>query len=263
MTRQRDFIAYHKSIADELRATKDRIRNLIGDRHWQTDGEHKEAVLRKVLRNHIAESLHVGTGFVCGPDTTSHQIDVLISSRDKPTLFRDGELLLITPDAVAGIIEVKTRVPTDLNDVLMKLADDVAMIREDNPRCRAGLFIYESYPGNNRHERILRLLKEVTHGDEKRVVNWLAAGPNLFFRYWHDGNDVASPAHGPVWHSYALKDLAHAYFLSNAVWDTCPNIDLAMQFAWFPVEGGKERFRKYFISFNDAEVRSFEGGGRI
>lgn len=241
----------------ELRAIKDRIRNLIGDRHWQTDGEHKEAVLRKVLRNHIADSLHVGTGFVCGSNTTSHQIDVLISSRDKPTLFRDGELLLITPDAVAGIIEVKTRMPTDLNQVLKKLADDVAMIRENNQRCRVGLFIYESFPVEA-HERILRLLQEVTDGDEKRVVNWLAAGPDLFFRYWNDGNNVASPVPGPVWHSYALNNLAHAYFLSNVVWDTCPSINPAMQFAWFPIEEGKEVFRRYYISFNEAKVRGFE-----
>lgn len=88
---QRDFKAYHESIADELSATKNRIRDLIGNHHWETDGAHKEAVLRKVLRNHIADSLHVGRGFICGPNKTSHQIDVLISFRDKPTLFRDGD----------------------------------------------------------------------------------------------------------------------------------------------------------------------------
>jgi len=258
MPRQRDFQAYHKSIADELRATKDRIRNLIGDQHWQADGEHKEAVLRKVLRNHIAESMHVGTGFVCGSDTTSHQIDILISSRDKPTLFRDGELLLVTPDAVAGIIEVKTGMPTDLNDVLMKLSDDVELIRaEDNRRCRAGLFIYEPCRQKNIHERILRILQEVSHGHEKRVVNWLAVGPSLFVRYWHDGNDVDSPAHGPVWHSYSLTNLAHAYFLSNVVWDTCPNIDHAMQYAWFPVEGGKERYREWYVELGNNQPQRF------
>ena len=46
---QRNFLEYHKSIARELEATKDRIRQLIGDKHWLTDGEHKEAVLRRVL----------------------------------------------------------------------------------------------------------------------------------------------------------------------------------------------------------------------
>jgi hypothetical protein len=65
--------------------------------------------------------------------------------------------------------------------------------------------------------------------DEKLVVNWVAAGPDLFFRYWHNGNDVASPVHGPVWHSYELKNLAHAYFLSNVVWDTCPGIDVSVK----------------------------------
>jgi GrpB-like predicted nucleotidyltransferase (UPF0157 family) len=109
MPRQRDFLEYHKSISMELQATKNHVRNLIGDRHWQTDGEHKEAVLRKVLRGHIAETSHVGTGFVCGPDATSHQIDILVSSRDKPILFEDGELRFVTPDMAIGIVEVKLR----------------------------------------------------------------------------------------------------------------------------------------------------------
>src|ERR1039457_1403565 len=109
MPTKRDFQEYHKSIAAELAATKDRVLHLIGASHWESVGQQREAVLRKALRTHIAESLHVGTGFVSGPDSTSHQTDILICRRDKATLFRDGELFIVTPDAVAGIIEVKSR----------------------------------------------------------------------------------------------------------------------------------------------------------
>ena len=43
------FVEYLKSISNELNASKDRIRLLIGHVHWQTDGENKEAILRKTF----------------------------------------------------------------------------------------------------------------------------------------------------------------------------------------------------------------------
>lgn len=257
---ERDFKAYHKSIADELLTMKDRIRQLIGSAHWQTDGEHKEAVLRKLLRNHVAQSLQIGRGFVCGEGDTSSQIDVLVTHRDKPTLFRDGEMLLVTPDAVAAIIEVKTRVRTDLEELITKLATDVAMIRDaGNHQCLAGLFVYEPFDGAAAHERLLTQVQAASQGNPNRVINWIAAGPDVFVRHWSRGTDVRSPVAGPVWHSYLLEDLSHAYLISNVVWDTCARVDPAMQYAWFPVEGTKERHRKRYIALDGAESHAFEG----
>lgn len=256
---QRDFLEYHKSIAAELKATKDRVQYLIGPNHWLTVGEHKEAVLRKVLRGHIAETYHIGTGFVCGPDTTSHQIDILISSRDKPILFEDGELRIVTPDMAIGIVEVKTRMPMsrDLEEVLQKIADDVEMIRTNgNQQCLAGLFIYEPYNTIGGPERILGIVQKVTNGEESRAINWIAAGPDIFIRYWCKGEDAQS-IQGPVWHSYCLSGLAHAYFSSNVVWDICPHSELNMQYAWLPIEGGKERYRQWYIGLNDLQPRRF------
>jgi len=259
MTFQRNFLEYHKSIAAELEASKNRIRNLIGDRHWQTDGEHKEAILRKVLRNHVAETLRLGTGFVCGPISTSHQIDILITTREKPTLFRDGELVLVTPDAVVCIIEVKTTVSSDLREILKKLSDDVEMIRTNgSPDCHAGLFIYETNQYSNNNNHLLYNLYCVANRNPHRVINWLAFGPNLFVRYWSRGRaEVGCPIEGPVWHSYNLQNLSHAYFLSNVVLDTCPNREKTMEYAWFPVEGGKENYRGWYISLDEGKPTRF------
>ncbi|MGD0953837.1 MAG: DUF6602 domain-containing protein [Methanotrichaceae archaeon] len=288
MPGQQDFLEYHKSIAAELQATKDRVQYLIGGQHWLTVGENKEAILRKVLKGHIAETLHVGTGFVCGPHETSHQTDILISSRDKPILFGDGELRIITPDMAIAIIEVKTKVKIhELSDILQKLADDVKMIRNrGNQKCMAGLFCYEFEDEdannvnneynvnhinnmnhmeemktklNGLHERILRSTQKASNRDKKRAINWIAAGPNIFIRYWNKGGDVLNfNKEGPVWHSYCLKGLAHAYFLSNVVWDTCPKLRLDMQYAWFPIEGGKERYRQWYVGLKDDSPMSFD-----
>lgn len=260
---QRNFLDYHRSIAKELVITKDRIRQLIGDRHWQTDGEHKEAVLRKVLRTHLPESVRVGRGFVCFRDDTSSQIDILITAPDRPTLFKDGELVLVTPDAVQAVIEVKSslRSRLDIHNAIDKLAKNIKEIRSDgNKNCQAGLFVFEDPENTNRIEDdvILLELQSAANGQKKKAINWVAFGPDRFFRFWNDGREVLSQCHGPVWHSYGLNDgLAHAYFVSNVVWDLSRNNSLALQHLWFPVEGGKERFRRWCITLANGQPGQF------
>jgi len=266
MPDQSNFLEYHKSIAGELKATKDRIRQLIGGRHWQTDGEHKEAVLRKILRNHLPESVRVGRGFVCFRNETSRQIDILINANDKPALFKDGELVLVTPDAVQAIVEVKTSLKSrsDLRSALTKLSENIERIRSNrNLGCLAGLFVYEESDNGNRIKDsvILEELQSAANDRQYKVINWVAFGPNRFFRFWERGSDVASLCRGEVWHSYELTDgLAHAYFVSNVIWDISQErgiIDHHMQYAWFPVEGGKERFRRWCISQSSGPAIEF------
>jgi len=254
----RNFKKYHESIAAELRTTKDRMRFLIGDQHWLSDGEHKEAVLRRILRNYVAQSFEIGSGFVCCNNHTSTQIDILITRRDRPTLFRDGEIFLVTPDAVAAIIEVKTRLQMPIQSVLEKLADNIEMVRDaGNPDAVAGLFVYEDYKNHDRHQHLLKAIQKACKGNPNRVINWVAAGSDLFVRYWHDGRVINNPNDGPAWNSYLLQDLSHAYFVSNVVWDICPNLDRSMQFAWFPIEGGKECYRKQYIGLKEEVSHSF------
>src|SRR5437867_11508345 len=116
--------AYFQSLTAEVDALKDRVRYLIEDRHWQTDGEWKESVIRQVLRRHLPQSVSVSRGFVVTANATSRQIDVLIVDSSKPVLFRDGDLVFVTPDAVLGVLEVKSRAtPTVVSDVAMTLAE--------------------------------------------------------------------------------------------------------------------------------------------
>ena len=225
----RNFAAFHKSISDELRVTQDKVRNLIGGKHWLTDGEHREAVLRKILRNHIPETYHVGKGFVTLENGTSNQTDVLITHRDHPTLFKDGDLRIVTPDAVRAIVEVKKSISnrSKLLEYLEKLAENAEKIRESNPpisSCWAGLFVFDSErnaSNQNRidHRTVLETLAQVAENKKQRAINVIALGPNDFFRFWDEGNHVTSPISGPVWHSYALEKLAFAYFVGNLVID--------------------------------------------
>ena len=135
-----NYLEYHKSLTNELHALKDRVRNLA--EHWPTDGEYKEAALRTVLRRHLPESLIVGRGFVVTENSGSTQIDLLIVDGNKPTLFRDGDLMFVTPDCVRAVIEVKTTLPSsaDVEDCAIKLAEVGNLCRENGEGVRGSVF---------------------------------------------------------------------------------------------------------------------------
>jgi hypothetical protein len=271
---RRNFTDYQESIADELKATKNRVRNLIGDAHWLTDGEHKEAALRKVLKSYLPESVRVGTGFVCYPHesvnnarATSTQLDTLISSIAKPTLFKDGDLTIVTADAAEAIIEVKTKLsPNRLNEALKKLADQVERVRENafdkvpagnfqpepDKQCWAGLFVFDS---NLSHRTLMEAVSAAADGKERRVVNCIAAGPNLFLRYLKFDQYDDGLYYEKRWHSYDIRGLAIGYFVSNLVWHISDGIPLHTKPAWFPIEEGKETQRKWYATLQGKIAR--------
>lgn len=257
MTIQRNFEEYHKSISNELTAVQNRVRNLIGNKHWETDGEHKESVLRKILRLYLPETLRIGNGFVCCRESNSTQIDVLISDISKPTLFKDNDFAVVTSDVVKSIIEVKTRLDSrsDLRRILKTLADNAESLRRDsNTDCRIGLFVYQDTIISN--EDILRALKEDAKSgfDDRRAINWISIGKDKFFRYWELGSLHAKNENtGTVWRSYKLKDMAQAYFVSNVVWETSPRMPEWNEPFWFPIEGGKEQHCTHYIRFKGNE----------
>lgn len=72
--RDPDFRSFHRSIVNEMDAMKNRVRHLIQDRHWLTDGEFKETILRSVIRRHLPDSMIIGRGFVVGRNRVSTQI---------------------------------------------------------------------------------------------------------------------------------------------------------------------------------------------
>ena len=268
---QRNLIELHESIAKEMKILQNRVRNLIGSTHWQTDGEHKEAILRKIIRTHIPELFRVCHGFVCYPyevrlqnenisHHTSTQLDILITKRSKPTLFKDGELVIVTPDVVSQIIEVKTNLDNlnvSLDDVLNKLANEKERIYSfGNKNCKIGLFIFDESRVSD--ERVLSSLKNVANKRIERTIDWMAIGPNRFFRFWTNGSEeVRSPIQGPVWHSYQLTNLAHAYFVGNVDIEVNGGLSYELQRAWFPVPGTKELRRNWYVPLINGEPKRF------
>jgi hypothetical protein len=254
---QPNFQAFHKSITEELFSIRDRVRNLV--QHWPSDGAFKEIALRAVLRRHLPASVAVGSGFIVTQGSSSTQIDILIIDSRKPTLFQDGDLFIVTPDAVLGVIEVKTSLSSvpKIAEALAKLSEVERMCHHETGRDRvwSGLFIYDS---NNSQLKNLIAAAGQAFQQTFRPINCISCGKNFFVRYWPEGTDVCSPIDRKVWHAYELSGVAPSYFIGNLIDSISPIDNDTASFAWFPELGGKESHRKFYLPCGETEPLIFD-----
>ena len=111
MTTHQDNSKYLESWSEELMARANRVRDLIGDRHWLTDGQHKEAIVREFLRRYLPCCLVIGSGFIkpLNGDLCSTEIDILVSNPTiHPAYFNEGGIQILPPSSVASYIEMKS-----------------------------------------------------------------------------------------------------------------------------------------------------------
>jgi hypothetical protein len=230
---------YFRSLTDETEALKNRVRYLIEDRHWQTDGEWKESVIRQVLRRYLPASVTVCRGFVVTANQSSSQLDILIFDSSKPVLFRDGDLAFVTPDAVIGVVEVKSRTtPALFAQAAAKLGEDMAIVRgSPGSKAFAGIFAFESSDTTS-----LAYLDAICEASpqERNRIDLASLGRRRFIRYWH--LDPSERHFYQGWHSYDLPETAPGYFVHNIVDAISPESVLRNNDVWFPA-GGKEAFK--------------------
>jgi len=228
---------YFESLTSELRSLQNRIRNFIGNAHWQSDGEWKESILRSVLRRYLPKTTDVGKGFIITKEGPSTQIDILIYDTTKPILFRDGDFILVTPDATLGVIEVKTRVRRNtLSNVLTKI-DAIAKLHRRHTTSTSpffGLFSYEDSDFDS--DFALQTISNVFIGFAVTPIHFLSFGESKFIHFWQfDPQDHTRIV--DRWHAYDLDDKAPAYFLHNAIAYTCQKSVDENDEIWFPKEG--------------------------
>ena len=107
-----DDAAYLHSWSNELLARADRVRQLIGDAHWLSDGHHKESLIREFLGRYLPNNLSISTGFVRATGQKSQcspEIDILILDPARhPPFFNEGGLSIVPPSSVVAHYEIKT-----------------------------------------------------------------------------------------------------------------------------------------------------------
>lgn len=233
-----DTKAHFQSLAAEITALKDRVQNLIAQKHWPTVGAWKETVLRSVIRRHLPASLHIGSGFVISESGLSTQIDILIYDDSGPILFRDGDLVIVTPDVVRAAIEVKTRISKqDLPEVLTKI-DTLARLLHKTPGHPSpffGLFSYEEHPFDP--EYLLGTLKETNGGIGNYEINCISIGLRQFVRFWPFHPRGETKRAYDHWHCYELENIGQAYFVHNVIDHLFPDQVRSNNNLWYPIDG--------------------------
>lgn len=229
-----DLVKYFQTVRAELDAVKDRIRSLV--RHWPTYGTHKEAALRSVLRRHLPASLELARGFIVGTQGSSTEIDLMVIDPACPTLFKDEEVVIVSPYFVRAIIEVKTELNSmaKLQEALKKLGDNVTLcVGSGGYRTWAGLFVYER--DWRQHDEILSRLGGAWEKG-KAPVDGIAFGPNVLIRHV-EGRFLKLKVKGHVWCAYKAPQLSPSYFIASMMEDL-DLIPLKNKGLWFPSQNG-------------------------
>ena len=233
-----DLEHYFQSLTNECETLKDRVRHFVNDAHWPTDGEWKESVLRSMLRRTAPESVTVGRGFVVHHDRCSTQIDVLVYDNSMPILYRDGDLVFVTPAACRGIVEVKSDTSIrDFRTAAAKLADNAEFIRERSPDFHifVGYFSYDVRPKS--FAPFLDALNANASGKDQRLIDHVALGTNRLIKFWHYNPDVEQPRRRyECWHLYNLNRMAPGYFIHNLLLSVSKKLSAQREDAWFPRE---------------------------
>ena len=113
-----NILDFQKSINKELTLTKDRVEFLIGNANWGDVGRYKEAILRTTIAQFLPSNLKIGTGYIVGnydhrfgqEGRISSQLDIIIYEDKSPVIFREGDFVILTENAVRAVIEVKTKI---------------------------------------------------------------------------------------------------------------------------------------------------------
>lgn len=108
-------VSFYSSQAELMLAQYRNINQLLGTTtDWTHPGTHCEVLLRDFLRRNLLQWMSVDKGYIYGRvkrgGRESHcpEIDVLIhNTRDYSPLFRVDDFVIVQPEAVLGIIQVK------------------------------------------------------------------------------------------------------------------------------------------------------------
>lgn len=253
---------FQKSITRELTLTKDRVEFLIGNANWGDVGRYKEAILRKTISQFLPSNLNIGTGFIIGNSDhqfgrnglISSQLDIIIYEDKSPVIFREGDFVIITENAVRAVIEVKTKILNYSNsntngqdNALNKIIEKINLLRgfeTFNPigvhrKKFVGIFSYE-YDQDLTSERVDEALR-LSNG----TVNHISLGPNKFIRYWGNTNGLTPRPdyQGRCYIRYDLTELSFSYFISNLLHIVADEDPVERYWFSFPIEGTKETLR--------------------
>jgi hypothetical protein len=236
---------FHISTSKELIAIKDRVRNLIN--HWGEDGRYKEAVLKSIIERFLPAKFKIASGFVVkqtenrGDHIPSTQIDLLIYDSAFPVLFKESDFVIVTPDAVQAIIEVKANLKNQGLERILKKSNHIGQFIYSGKLDRRfplfnGIFSFEGFERLNSigdiNELFNQSIAELATQPflQSFRVNHISFNKDKFYKFW--GNQQEQNPH----FLYSLPDLSFSFFISNLMDHLSKQSVIQNNFIWFPVD---------------------------
>jgi hypothetical protein len=220
-----NFVEYGKSIAAELNAKKNRVRNFIDGRHWAEDGRYKESILIDAIKPYLPEGVRIGTGFAIKnhPDQYAEhlitkQLDIVIYD-SRPVVFKSNDFVIVSADSVLSIIEVKSNLNSSNVQEAIENAHSNGEILPDG--IFNGIFAYDinfDFVNNGVADSMSTAL--ISHS---KKINHIVCGAEIFFKYWKRDTVVGNEQnHNTItqdlYRGYRFEqELSYAYFLGNLI----------------------------------------------
>lgn len=128
-----DLTSYAAMLGDGFSHKVDLLAQLIRDAHHPSLGRYKERLLQECIAQFLPKRFRVGTGFVVFPKRhdgsvatpadprfanvydheVSSQLDIIVyDATDYPMVLQDGDFVVVRPEAVRSIVEVKGALTT-------------------------------------------------------------------------------------------------------------------------------------------------------
>jgi hypothetical protein len=145
MSTRSDLTGFAALLGESFAARIDLLTQVLQSAHYPSLGTYKERLLSETIKNYLPKSMEVGTGFVMFPHedvdppggldvhdylnrsafTISRQCDILVfDANTYPPVFRDGDFVVVRPESVRAVIEVKSTLRlTEVNKIVQSFVD--------------------------------------------------------------------------------------------------------------------------------------------
>lgn len=140
-----DLTSYASLIGESFSSKVNLLTQILKGAHYPSIGRYKEKLLAKLISEYIPKTFEVGTGFVLFPvekkfknkppngfdplnmsaHIISKQCDILVyDAGSVPVIFKDDDFVVLRPEAVKAVIEVKGSLnPKEVGSSLKGLLD--------------------------------------------------------------------------------------------------------------------------------------------
>lgn len=130
-----DLKAFFESQSRELAAKANRVRQLIGDTHWYTDGAFKEAILLEAIRQRLPAGMDAHRGFVLSADlsgSSKEQDCIVLDRHASAPIFEAVDFRMVNPHGVSALVSVKTKLKKEeFVDATVGLASALQVIAKE------------------------------------------------------------------------------------------------------------------------------------